>query len=172
VKIISSIDANAVRTYNTSVSLRASDSGRRWDAEVYVRGIKGLFYYEAEYHGSRPTSVDLYYDTYLRGIFSPRPFQLDQLCDPSAVYCVLSSFESACHALNLRPEIVCAAASTAHDPVQVDFRTVREHASWEGIVHEKHWDSTAILKLLAALVAVGAENVATALEAHVIPKPN
>lgn len=164
------VNVNAIRTYNTSVSLRAANSGQRWDAEVYIRGIKGIFYYEAEYHGARPTTGDLYYSTYLRGIFSPRPFQLNQLCDPSAVYCVLSSFENACHALNLRPENVCAAASTAHDPI--DFRTVREHASWEGIVHEKHWDSKAILKLLAALVAVGADNVATALEAQVMPRTN
>jgi hypothetical protein len=168
VKIIPPTNVNVTRTYNTCICLRASDSGRHWDAKVYVRGVKGIFYHEAEYHGTRPTSVDLYYQTYVCGTFSPRPFQLGQTCDPSAFYCVLSSFENACRALNLRPEHVCAAASKTHDPIRVDFRAVREHASWEGIVHEKQWNSTAILRLLSALVAVGAENVATALEARLM----
>lgn len=140
------------RTHSTCVSLEVMPSLTEWRARVRIRGVQGIWYLEAAYHGQRPTSEALYFDTYTRGVFSSRPFRPGSPCDVSTDCCVLALVRDLCR----ERRVDAAELIRRGDPARPrysrsDFVAAKTQADWEGTVFPVIWNPEFITALCLTL---------------------
>jgi hypothetical protein len=133
---------NVVRTQSACVWLEARPSGMEWHARVYIRGIQGLWYLACTYHGERPTSEALYFNTYQRGLFSARPFRPGNRCDASTDLDVLALVCDFCreHGVDAA-ELIQRAGPSRPLYSRADFVEAKRQADWEGTLFPVRWEA-------------------------------
>jgi len=128
--------------------MEALPSGTEWHTRVQIRGVQGLWYLAARYQGSPPTSQALFFDTYIRGIFSDRPFFVGLPYDASMDSCVVALLDDLCRRRGLdAAELVCRAGVSGPRLSQDDLVEARRQADWEYTEFPRRWSLTKISAL-------------------------
>jgi hypothetical protein len=164
--LMKSFDAtrlNISRSYNSTIWMTTAASSNAWHTEVYIRATKSIHYHAMDYRSSRPSLTNLYYDTYLHGVFSPRPYHLGQPYDASTRYCLLALFEDCCKRRFSRDPRECLTPLSCAREIVFDFDLIREQALWEGLQPVPLWDETNTDALLTLLSAAGCRALGDAL---------
>jgi hypothetical protein len=152
-----------VRTHQTAV-WRWTDEGHAESvAEVFIRGAGGVHYLAQPYTGAAPALTTLYYDTYLRGVFSARPYCLQHMRDGSVVFCVLALIVSCCKAWNLDSIALLKEARPSSRVSESDCLEIKQQARWEGTVFPGSWDTPAIDALCQSLTDIDCRDLAALL---------
>jgi hypothetical protein len=128
----------------------------QWDAKVYIRGLRGAIHYlNRAYHAVRPTSTQLYFDTYREGLVSARPFQLGQDVDASCECSLISLLLNYCRYRGIDYTALCVEATLRSKGLgSFDEPEVQQQAQWEGTLYPRIWTPPDVRHLTKALIRV------------------
>jgi len=149
------------RSRNAQVWMAHDDHRQEWVSEVIVRRPTGILYLVNRYPGGQPTPRALYRDACRHGHFSPRPYQLAQVCDGSITGCVLALFSAFCEARQLDPTALLRQAYADEPAFTIpDFVEIHRNADWERTAYPARWDRAAMRGLVESLHAINYHDLA------------
>ncbi len=143
----------ATRSRDSSVSLIFEPTTGTWNGVVFMRTHQGVFFLDSSLGMELPDMNTVYLNTFMRGRFSPRPYQLGQLVDNSHDNCLLALVHDLCAATVLKPHGLAQLAypESAQLFSEENFAEIVAQARWENYVTPTDWDATQIMMLYKAL---------------------
>lgn len=156
------------RTHQSAICIFQSLNGASSVAEVFIRNHSGIHFLHQPFPAALPASTDLYYETYRRGLYSPRPYHLALICDASVFYCVLALAISCCRAWNLDAVRLIRSADAAARITDVDLLEIKDFARWQNTVFPGTWNTPTIEALTLALEDIGCAALGAAISEHTV----
>jgi hypothetical protein len=159
--------ASAVtRSPDSSVSLVLDPTTATWIGVVFMRTQEGVFFMESSFGRKRPDLNTVYLNTFMRGRYSKRPYQLGQGVDASLDNCILALFHDLCAACELKAHGLAQLAypEGTHMFSDADLSEIVAQARWEGYVSPADWDAVAIMMLYTALDLAGYSRLRAVME--------
>lgn len=146
--------ASAVtRSRDSSVSLIFEPNTATWNGVVFMRSQQGVFFLDSSFGTDLPDMNTVYLNAFMRGRYSPRPYQLGRPVDTSHDNCLLALVHDLCAASDLKAHGIAQLAHPESTQLfsEQDFAEIVAQARWENYVSPTDWDATHILMLYKAL---------------------
>ncbi len=158
------------RTHQSAICTHYSPDCKTSIAEVFIRNHNGIHYLNQPFTAVLPASDDLYYQTYRRGLYSPRPYHLALISDESVFYCVVALAVSCCKAWNLDAVRLVRDADPDARLTDTDLLEIKALARWQDTAFPGTWNSPVIVALALALDDTGCAPFADQIRKHTFIK--